>query len=102
MDDQIRVRVPSPPSPPPHSDNSDKLKPLFTHEPLSLSRQDALKLDNRHSQDISLSETLTGPPLHPSRGSRPTTDTTDTNTAPISTSALVQPGVEGSTTQNRP
>ena len=99
MDDRVRLGVPSPPSPPsppPRSDNSDKLKPLFTHEPLSLSRQEAPKQDTRHSQDITLSET---PTLHPSRRSRPTTNT---NTVPVSASVLVQPGVEGSTTQNRP
>jgi len=86
MDDRV-------PSPPPHS---DKLKPLFTHEPLA--RQDAPKGDNRYSQDVSLnitSETPAGSALHASSGSRP-------NTTSISAPALVQPGVEGSTTQNRP
>lgn len=88
MDDRVRVPSPSP--------RPDKLKRLFTHEPLS--RQDAPKEDIQDSQDVSLkisSETLAASPLHTSRGSRP-------NSVSVSTPALVQPGVEGSTTQNRP
>jgi hypothetical protein len=84
MDDRV-------PSPPPHSDT---LRPLFTHAPLP--RRDGSKEDTRHSQNMSPNalETPAGSTPHESQGSHPHTS--------VSTPALVQPGVEGSTTQNRP
>ena len=87
MDDRV-------PSPPPHS---DKLKPLFTHEPLS--RRDPPKEDPRQSQETSpnASQSPVGAALQPSHGSR-----ASPSTLSVPAPALVQPAVEGSATQNRP
>jgi hypothetical protein len=72
---------------------SDKLRPLFTHQPLS--RRDTLKEDTRHPQDASPTplDAPAGPALLPSSGPRPPS---------VAASTLVQPGVDGSATQNRP
>lgn len=95
-------RVPSSPPIPRHS---DKLKPLFTYEPLS--HQDPTNQDKRHSQGLSLkipSETPARSALHtsPLSLSPRSPPNPDPNPVSVSTPALVQPAVEGSTTQNRP
>ena len=83
-------------SPAPYPD--DKLKPLFTHEPLSRRGTPREDTQQPHLESLESLESLE-PALHlsPSHGSRP-----NTVSASASASALVQPGVEGSTTQNRP